>query len=251
MDVALVLLAAVGAGCVDAIVGGGGLIQTPALFGAFPQQLPATLLGTNKVASICGTSSAVLRYARQVRIPWRALLPLALLVLITSAGGSIVATRMPPQFFRPIVPVLLFAVLIHLLQRKDLGSEHRPREFAGKHHGLAAAWIGLIGFYDGFFGPGTGSFLMFVFVRYYGYDFINAAACARVLNVATNAAALLYFAYDGQVIWRLGLMMAACNVAGALLGTRLAFRGGSRFVRKVFIAVVSALILRTVWTAVR
>lgn len=248
-DVLLVLVAAFGAGCIDAIVGGGGLIQTPALFGIYPNTAPAVLLGTNKFASIFGTAGAAWRYSRQVRIPWRALLPLAVLVLITAMVGAVIATLVPANIFRPIVPVLLTFVLVYLLMHKSFGDEHRPREFKREHHVLAAVLIGAIGFYDGFFGPGTGSFLMFVFVRLYGYDFLNAAACARVLNVATNAAALFYFASHGYVLWQIAAGMAACNVAGAMFGTRLAFRGGSQFVRKVFILVVCALILRTAWTA--
>jgi uncharacterized protein len=246
----LVLAAAFAAGCVDAMVGGGGLIQVPALFSVFPSVSPPVLLGTSKFAGFFGTSSAVARFAGKVPIPWRALAPLAGLVLLTGALGAWIATRVPPALFRPLVPILLIAVLTYLLRRKDLGGAHAPKEFAGSHHVLGAAAIGLIGLYDGFFGPGTGSFLMFVFVRMYGFDFLHAAASARVLNVATNGAALIYFATHGYVLWQIGLGMAICNIAGATLGTRLALRGGSTFVRKVFIVVVTLLILRTAWVAI-
>jgi uncharacterized membrane protein YfcA len=248
MDLITVLIAAFGAGLIDAMVGGGGLIQLPALFGVYPTTEPAILLGTSKFAGIFGTTSAVMRFAGKVAIPWRALLPLAASVLVTSLFGAFVATKVPAAVFRPLVPVLLIAVLVYLLRRKDLGGVHAPREFAGSHHVSGALLIAGIGFYDGFFGPGAGSFLMFVFVRFYGYDFLHAAASARVLNVATNLAALSYFAAHGYVLWHVGLGMAMCNVAGAMVGTRLALRGGSAFVRKVFIVVVSALILRTAWT---
>lgn len=231
------------------MVGGGGLIQLPALFGVYPQLPPPLLLGTSKFAGIFGTLSAVMRYARKVTIPWRALLPLAVAVLLTSVAGAIAATHVSPGVFRPLVPLMLIAVLGHLLHRKDLGAEHAPREFAGRHHFNGALLIAATGFYDGFFGPGTGSFLMFIFVRCYGYDFLHAAACARVLNVATNGAALFYFAAQGDVLWHIAIGMALCNVAGALIGARLALRGGSVLVRRVFIAVVSVLILRTAWTA--
>jgi uncharacterized membrane protein YfcA len=250
LDLILILFAAFSSGCIDAIVGGGGLIQTPALFTLYPDVAPATLLGTGKVAGIAGTSNAAWRYSRKLQIPWRALLPLVLLVLIMSAGGALVATLVPPKIFRPLVPMLLLGVLIYILRNKDLGDAHQPRAFQRQHHVWAALLIGAIGFYDGFFGPGTGSFLMFVFVRLYGYDFLNAAASARVLNVATNLAALLYFASQGHVLWHLAISMAVANVAGSMLGTRLALRGGSGFVRKIFIVVVSALILRTLWQAV-
>ena len=249
LDLILILFAAFSAGCIDAIVGGGGLIQTPALFSLYPDVAPSTLLGTSKFAAVFGTSNAAWRYSRRVQIPWRALMPLAALVLLTSASGAVVATLVPPEIFRPLVPVLLLSVLIYMLRNKTLGNTHSPRVFAREHHVLAALLIGGIGFYDGFFGPGTGSLLMFVFVRLYGYDFLNAAASARVLNAATNLAALAYFGTHGYVLWQVGIGMAICNIAGSLLGTRLAFRGGSGFVRKIFIVVVLALILRTLWQA--
>ncbi len=250
LDIVLVLIAAFTAGLIDAMVGGGGLIQVPALFGVFPNASPPALLGTSKFAGFFGTSSAVLRFAGKVAIPWRALLPLGLTVLITGGLGALTATLVPPDVFRPLVPILLVAVLIYLLRRKDLGGEHVPRAFVGRRHALGAVVIAAIGFYDGFFGPGTGSFLMFVFVRVYGFDFLHAAASARVLNVATNGAALLYFGLHGYVMWQIGLGMAVCNIAGAMVGARLALRGGSTFVRKVFIAVVTLLILRTAWVAI-
>ena len=245
----IVLVAAFGAGLIDAMVGGGGLIQLPALFGAYPSTSPPVLLGTSKFAGLFGTASAVVRFARKVAIPWRALLPLSAFALLTSVVGAYVATKVPSAVFRPLVPIMLLLVLIYLLRRRDLGAEHAPRELSGSHHVQGALLVAGIFFYDGFFVPGTGSLLMFVFVRFYGYDFLNAAASARVINVATNASALLYFASHGYVLWQIGLGMALCNVLGAVVGTRLALKGGSGLVRKVFIVVVSALILRTAWTA--
>lgn len=251
LEITLVLIAAFGAGCIDAMVGGGGLIQVPALFGVYPSAAPPLLLGTSKFAGFFGTASAVVRFAGKVAIPWRALLPLGLCALVTGGLGALTATLVPPDVFRPLVPMLLVAVLVYLLRRKDLGGEHAPRAFGGRRHVLGALVIAAIGFYDGFFGPGTGSLLMFVFVRVYGFDFLHAAASARVLNVATNGAALAYFSSRGYVMWEVGLGMAVCNIAGAMLGARLALRGGSRFVRKAFIAVVTLLILRTAWVAFR
>jgi uncharacterized protein len=248
-DLIIVLIAAFGAGLIDAMVGGGGLVQLPALFAFYPHVPPPSLLGTSKLAGIFGTASAVWRYAGRVKIPWRALWPIALAVLIASLAGAILATRVKPEVFRPLVPIMLIAVLIYTVWRKNLGADHLPREFAGRHHWAGASALVAIGLYDGFFGPGTGSFLMLVFVRCYGYDFLHASACARFLNVATNGAALFYFASRGYVLWQIGAAMAVCNVAGSIVGTRLALRGGSIFVRKVFIAVVSLLIMRTAWVA--
>jgi uncharacterized membrane protein YfcA len=250
-DLLLVLIAAFTAGLIDAMVGGGGLIQIPALFAVYPGAPPATLLGTSKFAGLFGTISAVVRYSRKVVIPWRALLPLALLALLLSVGGARLASIVRPEIFRPLVPIMLLAVLIYVLWRKDLGGEHTPRGFAGSHHVVGAVLIAAVGFYDGFFGPGAGSLLIFVFVRCYGYDFLHAGASARVINVAAAAAALSYFASHGLVLWHVGAAMAVCNVVGAIVGARLALRGGSAFVRQAFIVIVSLLVLRTAWTAIR
>jgi uncharacterized protein len=250
LEIALVLLAAFGAGCIDAMVGGGGLIQLPALFAMFPNAPPPYLLGTSKFAGIFGTANAVARFASKVHIPWRSLTPLIACVLLASVSGALLATLVSPEVFRPLVPIMLGSMLLYMLCRPNLGKEHVPKHFAGSHHVLATSLVIAIGFYDGFFGPGTGSLLMFVFVRFYGFDYLHASACARVLNVATNAAALIYFAAHGYVYWKLGIAMAVCNVMGATLGTRLALRGGSLRVRRIFLIVVSALIARTAWTAV-
>ncbi|HVY22411.1 MAG TPA: TSUP family transporter [Steroidobacteraceae bacterium] len=250
LHIYLVITAAFAAGCIDAIVGGGGLIQLPALFGVYPDTMPATLLGTNKFASVFGTGNAVWHYSRRVQIPWRMLLPLIVTVLVTAAAGAMLATHISAYNYRPLVPVLLTLVLILVLRNRALGTTHRPREFARRHHLIAAALIAVVGFYDGFFGPGTGSLFMFVFVRLYGYDFINAAACARVLNVATNLAAITWFVTTMHVMWLLAAGMAISNVAGSTLGARLAMRGGNVLIRNVFILIVIALIIRTLWVVI-
>jgi uncharacterized membrane protein YfcA len=237
------------AGGVDAIVGGGGLIQLPALFAALPAAPPATLLGTSKLAGLAGTSSAALRYARAVPIPWRRLAPAGAIAFAGALAGAVTVTHVPAAAFRPLVPVLLTAVLAYTLLQHDLGHAHAPRALDRAATLGGGATVGAIAFYDGFFGPGTGSFLMLLFVRHYGYDFLNAAASARVLNAATNVAALAWFGSRGHILWPTGLAMAAANVAGAQLGTRLALERGARFVRGVFITVVALLIARTAWAA--
>ncbi|MDB5744141.1 MAG: hypothetical protein JWR68_2456 [Polaromonas sp.] len=245
MELLLVSVASLLAGFVDAIVGGGGLILVPALFAVFPTTHPATLFGINKGASVWGTSVATLQYARRVRLRWSALLPAAAAGFCGSLAGAWLVTRINPGFLRQAQPVVLLAVLAYTLVKKDLGRHHRPR-FTGPAETAAACCIGLVlGFYDGFFGPGTGSFLVFLFVRWLGYDFLNASASAKLINTATNLAALALFAWKGHVWWHFALTMAVANVAGSLLGTRLALKHGAGFVRLVFIGVVSALILKT------
>jgi hypothetical protein len=247
----MVLASAFLAGLVDAMVGGGGLIQLPTLFAAYPQVTPPSLLGTSKFAGMFGTLSAVTRYRQRLSIPWRVVGPGAALAFVASLAGAWAVTRMPADVFRPLVPVLLAVVFAYTLTRRDFGRAHRPRPLATGELALATALIAAIGFYDGFFGPGTGSFLMFMFIRLFGFDFLNASLSARVVNVATNAAALLWFGSNGHVMWSIGAGMAVCNVAGAQAGTRLALRHGSGFVRGVFIIVVGALIARTAWDALR
>jgi uncharacterized protein len=194
-----VLCAAFSAGFIDAIVGGGGLIQVPALFAGYPTAAPAVLLGTNKLGSICGTSGAVMRYLRIVRIPWRALLPALVVAFLGSLAGASLVSAVSPALFRPLVPVMLTVVLTYVLWNKNLGAHHAPIGFSRRRAAVALAAVGGIGFYDGFFGPGTGSFLMLLFIRFYGFDFLHASAGARVINVATNAGALLFFGVHGDI----------------------------------------------------
>ncbi|MEZ7848398.1 MAG: TSUP family transporter [Polaromonas sp.] len=249
MELIFVTCASLLAGFVDSIVGGGGLILVPALFAAFPTTHPATLFGINKGASICGTAVATVQYARRVDMRWAALLPAALVGFAGSFAGAWLVTEISPQFIRKILPVVLLGVLLYTLVKKELGQHHAPR-FSGRAETWAACCIGLVlGFYDGFFGPGTGSFFVFLFVRWLGYDFLNASASAKLLNTATNLAALLLFAYKGHVWWHFALTMAIANVLGSLLGTHMALKHGAAFVRVVFIFVVSALILKTGYDA--
>ncbi|MEY3872553.1 MAG: hypothetical protein RLZZ296_1548 [Pseudomonadota bacterium] len=249
MELLFVTCASLLAGFVDSIVGGGGLILVPALFAAFPTTHPATLFGINKGASICGTAVATVQYARRVDMRWAALLPAALAGFAGSFAGAWLVTEISPQFLRKVLPVVLLGVLIYTLAKKELGRHHAPR-FSGRAETWAACCIGLVlGFYDGFFGPGTGSFFVFLFVRWLGYDFLNASASAKLLNTATNLAALLLFAYKGHVWWHFALTMAIANVLGSLLGTHMALKHGAAFVRVVFIFVVSALIMKTGYDA--
>lgn len=249
LDLVAATLASLFAGFVDAIVGGGGLILVPALFSIYPSAPPATLFGTNKGAAVWGTGWATVQFARRVTMPWNALVPAALAALVGGGIGAFTVTLVSPAGLRKALPFILLSVLLYTLARKELGRHHEPR-FAGRVEALLASGIGLaIGFYDGFFGPGTGSFFVFLFVRLLGYDFLHASASAKLLNTATNMAALLIFIAKGHVWWHVAAVMALANVAGSLLGTRLALKHGAGFVRGVFIVVVSALILKTGYDA--
>lgn len=249
MELFFVACASMLAGFVDSIVGGGGLVLVPALFAAFPTTHPATLLGVNKSASLWGTAVATVQYSRQIDMRWRALLPAAALALAGSFAGAWLVTVVSPEFLRKLLPIVLLAVLAYTLVKKELGRQHAPR-MSGWRESAVAAGIGLVlGFYDGFFGPGAGSLLVFLFVRLLGYDFLNASASAKLLNSCSNLAALTLFAFKGHIWWHYALALALANVAGSLLGTRLALKHGAGFVRGVFVLVVGALILRTGYDA--
>jgi uncharacterized membrane protein YfcA len=242
-------LAAFSAGLVDAVVGGGGLIQIPVLFATFASTAPATLLGTSKLAGIFGTGAAATNYARRTPVAWSAVAPAALAAFGFAFLGALTLTRVPPDFLRSLLPFVLIAVAIYTFCRKDLGSVHAPLHSGRRERWMALAVGAGIGFYDGFFGPGTGSFLVFLFVRCFGFDFLSASASAKVVNVACNLAALSVFATKGLLFWQLGLMMAVCQVLGSVVGTRLALKHGSGFVRRLFLFVVVALILKTGYDA--
>ncbi len=247
MDIALYSLlagAAFFAGLIDAVVGGGGLIQVPALFTALPNELPATIFGTNKSSSIFGTSNAAWRYARRVEMPWRIILPAALAAFACSYLGAMAVAWLPRELLRPLILILLVAAAAYTFWRKDFGNIHRPQRVGATELFYALSIGACIGFYDGFFGPGAGSFLIFLFIRFFGFDFLHASAAAKVVNVGTNLAALCYFVPNAYLLPVLAVAMAIFNVLGSMAGTYLSLRYGSGFVRKVFLFVVSALIVK-------
>ena len=237
-------LAALFAGFVDSIVGGGGLIQLPALFTAFPGTTPATLFGTNKLASIVGTTSAAIQYSRRVAIPWRVAGPGALAALVGSWYGAKAVAYLDPAILRPLILVLLVLVAAYTFLRKELGAVSNEPEHGKRSAMLAVVIGGGIGFYDGFFGPGTGSFLIFLFIRFLGMDFLRASVSAKILNVATNLAAIGFFVGNVELMWKLAAVMAACNLTGSIIGSRMALEHGTGFVRKMFLGVVLVLIAR-------
>lgn len=240
----LLVAAALLAGFVDAVAGGGGLIQVPALFSALPAESPATIFGTNKTASVFGTGNAAWRFARRIALPWGIALPAAVAAFVASFLGAAAVAWLPREVVRPLVLALLVVVIVYSLRRHDFGTSAGERHPAARERWMAILIGGVLGFYDGIFGPGTGSFLIFGFVRFFRLDFLQASAAAKVVNFATNVAALSYFWPTGHVLWVLGLSMALANILGAQLGARMAMRHGAGFVRWVFLAVASALVLR-------
>jgi uncharacterized membrane protein YfcA len=249
LELTAATLASFAGGLVNAIAGGGGLVTIPALFGIYPAAPAATLFGTNKVTMLSGTLPAAAAYGRRVTLPWATLAPAIAAALVGAAIGAAAVTLAPSDQVRRLLPLLLAAVLVQTLLQRRLGVDHAPRHRPRAEAAIMSAIAFSLGLYDGFFGPGTGSFLIFLFVRLLGFDFLHAAASSKIVNAATNAGAIAVFAGTGHVWWHLLGPLVVANVAGSLLGTHLALRHGSRFIRAVFVAVVALLILKTGYDA--
>ncbi|WP_199037850.1 TSUP family transporter [Glycomyces salinus] len=246
--IGLLVAAALFAGWVDAIVGGGGLVSLPALMVAFPNAPVATLLGTNKLASVFGTTTSAITYGRKIKLDHRLIWPTTGLALAASGAGAAAAAAVSSNALRPIIIAVLLAVLVLVVSNPRLGVEPQPKL---RTHWRAAGVMLVCGvaiaFYDGIIGPGTGIFLAVAFTSLLGFDYVTAAAHTKVVNAATNFGALAVFAVQGNVNWMLGLSMGAATITGAWAGARMAMAIGSRFVRIVLVVVVTALVLRLGW----
>ena len=246
------MLAALLAGFIDAIVGGGGLITVPALMLALPTGTPLpTLLGTNKVVACTGTTMAAGEFLRSGTLSWREMVGPVLASAFGASGGVWLTYRVHGDFLRPVMLGLLVAMLAFTLLKPDLGHIHAPRFGLSHQRGLANCLAMVLGFYDGFFGPGTGSLLIFLFVAVLGFDFLRASALAKSVNWASNLTAMGLFLWQGSWIPSIALSMAAANGVGGYFGARVALSKGSRWVRGVFIGVVGALIFRLGWQVLR
>ena len=232
------------AGFLDAIVGGGGLIQLPALLIQFPQLALPTLFGTNKIAALSGTSIAAVQYAKRIRFNWKVLLSISLFSFIFSFLGARTVNYLDSEALKPLILIILIAIAIYTFIKKDLGNV-ATKDLSTTKKMIFGALIGaVIGFYDGFFGPGTGSFFVLAFVVILGFDFLSASAYAKVVNCITNISALLVFVNHGNYLLELAILMAAFNIAGNFLGTKIAFKKGNGFIRLVFLIIVMLMILR-------
>lgn len=231
------------AGLIDAAVGGGGLIQLPGMFAVLSQELPAVLLGSNKFASVMGTASATWRYTRRIAIPWRLVLPAAAAAFVGSYLGARAVHLLPAQAIRPLVLVLLVVMLTYTWFKPQFGQQDAERPLTPQDLLIGLLIGAVIGFYDGFFGPGTGSFLIFLFVRFFHFDFLRASACAKVVNLATNFAALAFFLPAKLVLFSVAVPMGLANMAGAQVGARLAMKGGNLWVRRLFLLLSLSLLI--------
>jgi uncharacterized membrane protein YfcA len=243
--VVVLVLVAFAAGWVDAVVGGGGLLQLPALLIGLPDSTPpASVLGTNKVSSVWGTATSSITYALTIRPDWRTIAPLVVGAAGGSALGAQAARFLPREYFTPIVLVALVGVGLYTWRRPELGLVS-ARKHGGHGHYVRTAGIGLgVGAYDGILGPGTGSFFVILLVSVLGYGFLEASAKAKIANLVTNLAAIAVFGLGGSVLWTLGLLMGAANLVGGYLGARTAISRGNTFIRKVFLLVIAGLVVK-------
>ena len=235
------------AGFVDAMAGGGGLIQLPALIIGLPNKELPLILGTNKVPSIFGTTAAARNYFKNLKPDIPLTLTMMFPAFLGSICGAALAAFVPVGFFKPFIVVLLILVATYTWRRPEMGMAENLK-FTQKKRLIIVGIIGFsIGFYDGIFGPGTGTLLVFFLVTVIGYAFLKASGTAKLVNIATNAGAILSFQLTGHIWWQLGLMLAFANVLGAIIGSRLAIKGGSILIRKVFLLVTFLLIARVAW----
>ncbi|WP_425566603.1 TSUP family transporter [Planomonospora alba] len=243
VEIVLLLAAAAGAGWIDAVVGGGGLVQLPALLLAGVP--PVQALATNKFSSVFGTASAAVTYAVTTKIDRSVAIPSALAAVLLSGLGASAATAISKEALIPLVMAALVAVALFVTFRPALGSQDHP-QLRTRARTLAAITVTGVGisFYDGIIGPGTGTFLIIAFTAILGMDFVSGSAHSKIVNSCTNLGALLVFGLQGHVLWVLGLGMALCNIAGAQLGARMALRRGTRFVRIVLLCVVVAMVAK-------
>lgn len=241
---ALAALAGFGAGFLDSIVGGGGLIMTPAMLNLFPEWAILNIIATQRTSSIMGTTVAAVNYFRHVSVPWRLVAAACVAALLASAVGATLARRVDPELLKWLILVMCVLLAIYTFLRKNLGVEHQPR-FYGRAQWIAAALVGLLtGFYNGLIGPGTGTLMVFAFVSLIGLDFLRASAVSKAANVAADISSWSVLMISGYVRWIVVIPLIIGNMLGSQLGSRMAILRGSRFIRYVFLGVVCALIAK-------
>lgn len=243
-EIIILCIAAFAAGFIDSIVGGGGLVQTPATLVTLPQYPVVTLLGTIKIPSFSGTFLAAMQYARKVSIHWRLLAVMCSIALGAAYAGSFTLSLVSNSFMKPVIFAILVPVAIYTYTKKDFGTATKKILPARKELFYGCCFALLIGFYDGFIGPGAGSFLILFFISILGFDFLKASAHAKFVNVATNIGSIIFFSGTGHILYRIAIPMAACNLAGSFFGARLAILKGNTFIRVFFLIVVIGTLLR-------
>ena len=240
----LLCLAAFAAGFIDAVAGGGGLIQTPAALILLPNYAVATIIGTLKIPAFSGTGFAAFQYQKKVQFNWRLLGIMAILSFCAAFLGSILLTTVRNDFMKPLLLGVLTVFAIYTFTKKDFGQQQAKTHSVKRQLCYAVAISLCIGFYDGFIGPGAGSFLVMSFIAILGFDFLHASANAKMVNLATNLGSICLFVIKGKIIWAIAIPMAICNAFGGWVGAKLAIKRGNSFIRIFFLIVVSITLLR-------
>lgn len=243
-EIIVLCIAAFAAGFIDAIVGGGGLVQTPAVLVTLPQYSIATLLGTTKIPSFTGTAVACFQYARKVSLKWKLLAVMCAIALVAAMAGSFTVSILSNGFMKPLIFAVLILVAIYTYSKKNFGTAPVRDIDAKKEIMYGALFAAVVGFYDGFIGPGAGSFLVIFFIAALGYDFLKASAHAKFVNLATNLGSIIYFGGSGHILYQYAIPMALCNITGSFFGARLAILKGNKFIRVFFLLVVAGTIIR-------
>jgi uncharacterized protein len=242
-----VVTGAIFAGFIDAVVGGGGLVQVPLLLLLFPQLSHVQVIASNRFASVAGTAVAAVQYIRSIGVDTAVVVVAGIASAISSFSGTFVMRLIKPDVFKPVLLVVIAILAVYTFIKKDMGNSHKPR-FIGNQSLLVCAIIGLvIGFYNGFIGPGTGSLLVFSMVSVMGMNFMNASASSKLINVIADAASLAGFLINGSVVFKLALPMMAGNMLGSYIGSKTAIARGNRFIRYIFLLIIIILIVRLAW----
>lgn len=236
--------AAFAAGFIDSIVGGGGLVQTPATLVTLPQYPVATLLGTIKIPSFSGTAIACFQYAKKVQLKWKLLVVMACIALLAAMAGSYVVTIVSNSFMKPVIFGVLIVVAIYTYSKKNFGHAISKDIHPNNELLYGCLFALVLGFYDGFIGPGAGSFLVIFFIAALGFDFLKASAHAKFVNLATNMGSIIYFGSSGHILYYYAIPMAIFNLLGSFVGVRLAIKKGNAFIRIFFLLIVIGTILR-------
>jgi uncharacterized protein len=239
------------AGFVDSIVGGGGFVQVPALFILYPHFSVSNVIATNRLASVAGTSVAALNYLRTVKVPWRTVVWTGLGAAFGAYWGAYFQSFVPKETLKPVILVIIAGIALYTFRQKHIGQQEQERVVPRHLPAYATALGLLLGFYNGFIGPGTGTLLVFGLVGAMGYSFLKASATAKLVNVIADIASLIMFFIQQQIVFKLAMPMMACNVAGSYLGSRMAILRGNQFIRQVFLWVITALILRLAYDVIQ
>jgi uncharacterized membrane protein YfcA len=246
-EIILLCMVSFFAGFIDAIVGGGGLLQTPAMMIILPHYPVATLFGTTKIPSVTGTAFAAYKYSRKVNINWKLLCPIIVTAFTGALLGAYCITLIRSDVIKPIILILLIGIAIYTYTKKSFGLHQEISLTLAQQLIIGLSFGFAIGFYDGLIGPGTGTFFVLAFISFLGKDFLHSSANAKYLNVGTNIAAIIYFAQSGHILYEFAIPMAIFNLCGSFMGIKLALLKGNTFIRIFFLLVVSATILRFAW----